>query len=66
MPEVNYEGAIKGENFYVDAETAKLDAQAIRPLHAKVEGTATEDDIEKLKEVEAKVMAYRAELSTMQ
>lgn len=44
----------------------ELDLQAIRPLRAILAGTQTEDDLEKIKEIETKAKELRITLSTLQ
>lgn len=44
----------------------ELDLQAIRPLRAILAGTQTEEDLEKIKEIEAKAKELRITLSTLQ
>lgn len=47
-------------------QLAELDNQAIRPLRAILAGTSTDEDTDKLREIEAQAAALRAELAELE
>lgn len=49
----------------IKTELKKLDAEAIRPLRASIAGIATEEDVEKLKDIERQALSYRIELQNL-
>lgn len=49
----------------IKAELDALDLEAVRPLRAVSAGTSTDEDIIKLKDIEAKVQALRAEYQSV-
>lgn len=50
----------------IKSELANIDAQTIRPLRAKLACTDSNTDTEKLKELETRAEALRAELKTLE
>lgn len=55
--------AVKERLSAIDARLAELDAASMRPLRAIVDGSATDFDKNKLKELESQAEALRQELS---
>lgn len=49
----------------IKRQLAELDSQAIRPLRAIMAGTATGEDTEKLREIEAQAEILRSELAEL-
>lgn len=47
------------------AQLAKLDLEAIRPIRAKEAGTATQEDLDRLAEIEQQAAQIRAELQNL-
>lgn len=45
----------------IKSELNALDAETVRPLRAEIAGTATDEDIQKLKDIEERVKALREE-----
>ena len=50
----------------IKSRLMSLDLDAIRPLRAILAGTQTEEDLEKIKEIETKAVELRITLSTLQ
>ena len=50
----------------IKSRLMSLDLDAIRPLRAILSGTQTEEDLEKIKEIETKAVELRITLSTLQ
>ena len=56
---------IEGQIADIKNQLTALDLQAVRPLRAIAAGTATEEDREKLAELEAQAEGLRVELKTI-
>lgn len=50
----------------IKRQLAELDAQTTRPLRAILAGTSTDEDTEKLREIEAQAAMLRAELAELE
>lgn len=50
----------------IKAKLDALDAEAVRPLRAEIAGTATDEDIQKLKDIEERAKALRAEYQALE
>ena len=50
----------------IKRQLAELDEQAIRPLRAILTGTSTDEDTDKLREIEAQAAILRAELAELE
>ena len=59
------EEAKRAQRETIIAQLAALDLEAIRPMRAKEAGTATQEDLDRLAEIEQQAKALREQLSAL-